>query len=166
MKVRKQHLTVALWLLAAAVVWTLWSNFQPVPRQAGPPALPLLDATQSQPGQVQAAGVDPMTLPAPLSIDTVNGPSWARDPFLFGDESRTTVVSTRPAFTQDPTVRSILVSSTRRVALVGNRMVSVGDAVGTMRVVAIDPGAVVFTTAAGERRRVPVHGAQSSGIRR
>ncbi len=166
MKVRKQHLSIALWVLAAAVAWTVWSYVSPPARPAPAAAnQPLLGAGEAQ-APTQTAGLDASTLPPPPPVDTVQGPSWARDPFLFGNESRAVTMAAQSVFTPDPLVRSILVSSTRRVALVENRMVSVGESVGSMKVVAIDPAAVVFVTESGERRRVAVHGAMPPGIKR
>ena len=57
-----------------------------------------------------------------------------------------------PAVT-DPVVRSILYSAERRVALIDNRIVGIGDQVNAGRIVEIEPGAVVIETPRGERRR-------------
>ncbi|MGH7865335.1 MAG: hypothetical protein ACREQB_10115 [Candidatus Binataceae bacterium] len=57
-----------------------------------------------------------------------------------------------PAVT-DPVVRSILYSAERRVALIDNRIVGIGDQLNAGRIVEIEPGAVVIETPRGERRR-------------
>jgi hypothetical protein len=68
--------------------------------------------------------------------------------------------------TPDPVVRSILYSSTRKTAVLGNRMVGIGDSVGSLKVTDIERDAVVFTTPEGVRRRVLLHQAIPPGIRR
>ena len=167
MKVRKQHLQIALFVLAAAVVWNLWSYFKPsaVPQRPATTE-PLLGAGTLP--AAQAAALDPASIPAPPDVDVVQGPSWIHDPFLFGNESRSMAVERTQAATTTrmPLVRSILVSSARRVAIVDGQMVSVGDSVGSMKVVQIDADAVVFVTVSGERRRVAVHRAMPTGLTR
>jgi len=86
------------------------------------------------------------------------GAAWRRDPFLFGTKpapiARPAVHTPVPA---RPTVRTILYSGRRRLAIVDGRIVGVGDAVGDYTVADIEKGAVVFTTPSGGRLRVPVH---------
>lgn len=62
----------------------------------------------------------------------------------------------RPVATaaRDPVVRSILYSATRRLAVVDDRVVSVGDSVDSFVVVDITPNAVVFRAPGGEVKRV------------
>jgi hypothetical protein len=164
MKVQKSHLRIALFILGAAVLYSLFGYLRPGLRTAGPsvPPQPLLVAGPSAgPG-----GVDPLTIPAPPDIELARVPSWSRDPFLFGNESRrfqpTVVRNNGP----DPTVRSILFSSTRRLAIVDGRIVGVGDSIGVFKVADIEQGAVVFSLSSGERRRVPVHGPSHLGLTR
>jgi hypothetical protein len=93
-------------------------------------------------------------------------PATNRDPFLFGNESRDVKVETAVQLGPDPFVASILYSPTRRVAVVEGRIVSIGDAIGAFKVADIQKDAVIFTTPAGDRRRVPLHGPPPEGIRR
>jgi hypothetical protein len=150
-------------------VYSLWSYLTPAARQATNRPIgqeqPLLAGVQqpTTPSDV----VDPLAIPAPPEVQMARTPSGGRDPFLFGNESRDMKVETAAhAVTSDPFVRSILFSATRRLALVENRMVSVGDTVGAFKVASIERDAVVFTTAGGERRRVSLHGPPPEGIRR
>lgn len=170
MKVQKQHLQIALFVLAAVVLYSVWSFMGSAPRpDARRPQAdePLLRAA-GQPGAPGgAAAVDPRTIPAPPEVDTVTSPSWERDAFLFGAESRDVQAATAEhVLSTDPVVRSILYSKDRRVALVGSRMVAVGDQVGVWKVLEIERDAVVFTASDGARRRVSLYGASRSGLTR
>ncbi len=170
MKIQRKHLQYALFALVAAVVYSLWSYLIPVARQATNRPIgqeqPLLAGVQppTSPSDV----VDPLAIPAPPEVQMARTPSGGRDPFLFGNESRDMKVETAAVgvVTSDPFVRSILFSATRRLALVENRMVGVGDTVGAFKVASIERDAVVFTTPGGERRRVSLHGPPPEGIRR
>jgi hypothetical protein len=168
MTMRRSHLTLALAALAAAVLYNVWYF---VLRPAAPAASP---AGTPQPfvgaaGPVAGGSVtpDPLTIPAPPPIDMTSAPSWRRDPFLFGDETR---AAARPVVQAPvrlwPTVRTILYSASRRLAIVNGRIVGVGDAVGEYTVADIEKGAVVFTTPSGERLRVPVHATASEEVAR
>jgi len=164
MTIRRSHLTLALAALAAALLYNVWYF---VLRPAGS----VVSGPAPQPPLVRAAGsarpgelaVDPLTIPAPPVVDTASAPSWRRDPFLFGDETRAVA---RPvvqaAAPIRPAVRTILYSASRRLAIVDGRIVGVGDAVGDYTVVEIEKGAVVFAAPSGERLRVPVHDTASS----
>ncbi|MEK6631330.1 MAG: hypothetical protein AABY89_11405 [Acidobacteriota bacterium] len=168
MKIQRKHLQYALFALVAAVVYSAWSYLTPAARQATNRPVgqeqPLLAGMQqpTSPSDV----VDPLAIPAPPDVQMARTPSGGRDPFLFGNESRDMKVETVRGVTSDPFVRSILFSATRRLALVENRMVGVGDTVGGFKVASIERDAVVFTTAGGERRRVSLHGPPPEGIRR
>jgi Tfp pilus assembly PilM family ATPase len=59
-------------------------------------------------------------------------------------------VATQP----DPVVRGILVSANRRVALIGDRIVSPGDSIGNAVVSSIEPDAVVLAMADGRSLRI------------
>ena len=159
MTIRRNHLTLALAALAAAVLYNVWYFvLRPAAPSASRPAAeqPLASQTGAAPG-VDAAR-DPLSIPAPPVVDLASAPAWRRDPFLFGDETRAVA---RPAVHTPvparPTVRTILYSAARRLAIVDGRIVGVGDAVGDYTVVDIEKGAVVFTTPSGGRLRVPVH---------
>jgi hypothetical protein len=168
MTIRRSHLTLALAALAAAVLYNIWYF---ILRPAGPAES--TQAAQSPlvgtagPVQAAAASLDPLSIPAPPPVDMAAAPSWRRDPFLFGDETRATA---RPVIQVPvpvrPTVRTILYSASRRLAIVNGRIVGVGDAVGDYTVADIEKGAVVFTAPSGERLRVPVHGTALEGVAR
>ena len=168
MTVQKSHLRLALFALGAAVLYNLWFFvLRPGPQSRGrvTPEQPLLESTTLVSGA--SAQLDPATIPAPPDVDMSTVPVFGRDPFLFGNESRSVALAAARQFPEpDPTVRSILFSSTRRLAIVDGQIVSVGDTVGTYTVSAIEQGAVVFTTPAGERRRVSVHAPPSRGLAR
>ena len=64
---------------------------------------------------------------APPAVDLASAPSWRRDPFLFGDETRDAarpVLQTRAPV--PPIVRTILYSASRRLAIVDGRIVEEG----------------------------------------
>lgn len=167
MKVRKSHLRLALFALGAAVLYNVWFFvLRPGPR---PPARaaseqPLFGAPGFAAG---ATAPDPVAIPAPPEIDMLASPSWRRDPFLFGDETRQVTAAKLPqSVPSAPVVRSILYSADRRLAIVDGRIVGVGDPAGTYRVSAIEQDAVVFTTPSGERLRVSVHAPPTAGVTR
>jgi hypothetical protein len=169
MKVQRRHLHIAIAVLVLAIGWNLWSFFKPATRTTPlqQPQAPLLQAEAAGAGGPEAAAIDPVSIPAPPEVPAAAAPALTRDPFLFGDETRdarTQAASDEPA--PDPVVRTILVSPTRRTAIVNSRMVSVGDAVGTLKVVEIERDAVVFANAAGARRRVALHRAPPPGLTR
>lgn len=166
MKVQRSHLRIALFVLAAAVLYNVWVFVRPSARPAQPPTpqQPLL-AGEVAPAPDGQQAIDPVTIPAPPPVEVATGPSAARDPFLFGDETRDELAR-RGESVPDPLVRTILFSSTRKSAIVDGRMVGIGDSVGSLKVADIERTAVVFTTASGERRRVAIHAAAPAGIRR
>jgi len=168
MTIRRTHLTLALAALAAAVLYNVW-HF--VLRPAAPAGTrPAVDQPLvGRPGAVPGAGAarDPLTIPAPPVIDLASAPAWRRDPFLFGDETRTVASPAVQAMAPArPAVRTILYSAARRLAIVNGRIVGVGDAVGGFTVADIEKGAVVFTTPSGERLRVPVHATAPEDVAR
>jgi hypothetical protein len=152
--------------LGAAVLYNLWFFvLRPGPRATGrtAPEQPILDIGALSPGT--SAQADPTKIPAPPDVDIHTRPAWARDPFLFGDESRTrTAAGVRQSPGRELMVRSILFSSSRRLAIVNGHIVGVGDTVGTYTVSDIEQGAVVFATSTGERRRVTVHAPAPRGL--
>lgn len=167
MKVQKSHLRLALFALGAAVLYNVWFfALRPGPR-------PAVRAAADQPPfgvpgfTAGATALDPAAIPAPPGIDMLASPSWRRDPFLFGDETRRVTAAMLPQSAPPaPVVRSILFSADRRLAIVDGRIVGVGDAVGRYTVSAIEQGTVEFTTAAGERFRVSVHAPPEAGLTR
>jgi len=164
MKVQKSHLRIALFILGAAVLFSLLNYLRPVPRTGGrqAPEAPLIATPAAAGGHI-----DPLSIRAPHAVDMARVPEYARDPFLFGDETRDIVkvaLAGAPDARPAPLVRSILFSSTRRLAVVDGRIVGVGDQVGVYKVAEIEQGAVVFSLTTGERRRVSVHGAVPAGL--
>jgi hypothetical protein len=167
MKIQRSHLHIALVVLAAAVLYNVWSFMTPASRTTGPQRLQPALETDAGRTTAGADAIDPMTIPAPPAIDMSRAPLTARDPFLFGDETRDVPLRTaQVAVTPDPLVRAVLFSATRRTAMLEHRMVSIGDSVGSLRVADIERDAVVFTTSTGERRRVSLHRAMPAGITR
>lgn len=169
MTVRRTHLTLALTALAAAVLYNVW-HFIVRPaapeRSAGPRTAVEQPLT---PGGASPADTarDPLAIPAPPPVDLASRPSWGRDPFLFGGESRAAARPAAPPPAQvRPAVRTILYSSDRRLAIVNGRTVGVGDAVGEYTVAEIERTAVVFTAPSGERFRVSVHAAETPQVAR
>jgi hypothetical protein len=168
MTIRRTHLTLALAALAAAVLYNVWYFvLRPAAPAASAPAAPPPLVGAAGPAQAGAIALDPLAIPAPPPIDMASAPSWRRDPFLFGDETRAVARRVLQAPTPiRPTVRTILYSASRRLAIVNGRIVGVGDAVGDYTVADIEKGAVVFTTPSGERLRVTVHGAAPEEVAR
>ena len=159
MTIRRAHLTLALSALAAAVLYNVWYFvLRPAAPASSRPAAEQALVGPAGPGRDAALARDPLSIPAPPDIDLASPPSWRRDPFLFGDETRAVAraagAAPVPAL---PAVRTILYSATRRLAIVDGRIVGVGDSVGGYRVAVIEKGAVVFAAPSAERLRVPVH---------
>ena len=164
MKVQKSHLRIALFVLGAAILFSVSNSLRPAARIPGrqAPEAPLI----AMPA-VTGGPIDPRSIPAPLDVDMARVPEYARDPFLFGDQTRDiarAALPVAPAASPAPSVRSILFSSTRRLAVVDGKIVGVGDQVGVYKVAEIELGAVVFSLATGERRRVSVHGTVPAGL--
>ena len=168
MTIGRTHLTLALAALAAAVLYNVWYFvLRPSAAAVSRPAAeqPLLGA--AVPSRAGAVALDPLTVPAPPPVDLASAPSWRRDPFLFGDETRD---AARPVLQAQapvlPVVRTILYSASRRLAIVDGRIVGVGDAVGDYTVAGIEKDAVVFAAPSGGRLRVPVHATASEAVSR
>lgn len=86
-------------------------------------------------------------------LSTAVAPEWPRDPFAL-PASPVRVVHSTPVLPPAPVVKSILVSASRRVALVDGRIVGVGDRVGTFLVEEIEPESVLLVTPQGLRTRI------------
>jgi len=165
MKVRKSHLRIALFVLGAAILFNLYFYLRPAARPVAiqPFQQPMMGVAA---GPAAGGQIDPLSIRAPQDVDLARAPGFSRDPFLFGDETReiVRVALAEPDAGPAPSVRSILFSSSRRLAVVDSRIVGVGDQVGMYTVAEIEQGAVVFSLANGERRRVPVHGLLPAGL--
>ena len=168
MTIRRTHLVLALAALAAAVLYNVWYFvIRPAGRaaEAGPRAA--LERPLAPVAAGDAAGRDPLSIPAPPPIDAASHPAWGRDPFLFGDESRS---EPRPAVAAPepgrPFVSTILYSNSRRLAIVNGRTVGIGDAAGAYTVADIERTAVVFTAPNGDRVRVSLHAAELPPVAR
>lgn len=174
MKVKKQHLQLAIGAVVMAVAWSVWSYSKgsgrpPVPAMGGDGQRPLVgrDAGGPRPAQSTVQTIDPASIPAPPSIEGASESASTRDPFLFGNEVRDVKeAAVVAAIGSDPMVRSILFSSGRHLAIIENRIVGVGDKVGDFKVVLIERDAVTFTTANGERHRVAIKGPMPPGAGR
>ncbi|MEI6669868.1 MAG: hypothetical protein WCP29_17090 [Acidobacteriota bacterium] len=164
MKVKKQHLQLAVVVAAAAIGWSAWSLLRTSGR---PPVAAGAVANDQRPpmgrgpsGQAQSTVqvIDPSSIPAPPSTEGAVPSASTRDPFLFGSEVREVreAAVVAAAATDDPVVRSILYSTGRRLAVIENKVVSVGDKVGDFRVAQIERDAVTFSTPTGARRRVTI----------
>jgi len=167
MKVKKIHLQLAIGALVVAVLWSAWSFYRSsrsaVIAPAGPAAqAPLLVRDQPMPSQPTQPVIDPISIPAPPSIEGAFESASNRDPFLFGSEDRNVPDVIVPAGA-NPTVRAILFAASRRLAIVENRVVRVGDRVGDFTVVQIERDAVTFGLQTGERRRVSIRGQMPGG---
>lgn len=165
MTVRRIHLRLALAALAVAVLYNVWHfalrgrapSGAAAAREAAEAPLIVTPSVAAGPGA--AAPPDPLTMPAPPRVDPAARVSFARDPFLFGDESRLVVAAEAPrAPAALPSVRSVLFSASRRLAMVDGRIVGIGEAAGGYTVADIERDAVVFEAADGSRVRVPLHG--------
>jgi hypothetical protein len=98
-----------------------------------------------------------LALPMPPAVDLSAPPRWSRDPFLTPGEKRRShagkvAASTAPE--REPSVRSILFSSGRRLAIVNGRIVGIGEQIDGYRVIDIERETVVFGTPAGQTVRV------------
>jgi len=169
MTVRRSHLILALSALAAAVLYNLWFFVLrpgPSPEARPPqPEQPLLDLSGGWPASTSFG--DPSTIPPPPAVDMSGQPSWRRDPFVFGNETRDALrPSSRQTRAAEPVVSSILYSASRRLAIVDGRIVGVGDAVGNYRIVEIERDAVVLAVPSGARIRVSMHGSAVKGRER
>ena len=169
MTVRRTHLVLALAALAAAGLYNVWYFvIRPGGRTAEAGPRPALERPLAPVAAGGAAARDPLSIPAPPPIDAASRPAWGRDPFLFGDESRSeprpaAVAAPEPA---RPFVSTILYSSSRRLAIVNGRTVGVGDAAGAYTVADIERTAVVFTAPNGDRVRVSLHAAELPPVAR
>ena len=172
MKVKKQHLQLAIGAVVVAIGWSVCSYARvsvrlPAPVLGRDGQRPLIEPEQFSPAQSTVQGPDPASIPPPPSVEGAVESASLRDPFLFGSEVREVKeAATVAAVGSDPNVRSILLSSSRRLAIVENRVVGVGDRVGDFKVVQIERDAVTFTTSTGERRRVAIKGPVPAGVYR
>jgi hypothetical protein len=176
MKIGKQQLQVATAVAVMAVGWSLFTlsrgtarapqqqdnvvNDKRPPMGRGMmPSSPPLGET-----------VNPASIQPPPSVDGAPAAISTRDPFLFGRESREVrealVVAADPVALPDPIVRSIMVTPSRKFAMIENRVVKIGDTVGDFKVVQIERDAVTFLSATGERRRISIKASMSPGILR
>lgn len=173
MTVRPVHLRLALVALAAAALYNVWhfalrdratpatpaSIQAQLARESAEASLIVAPSVGPAAPASSSAAPDPLAMPAPPRIDLSAPLSLARDPFLFGDESRQAEapVAAPIAAAPLPSVRSVLFSASRRLALVDGRVVGIGEPVGGYTVVDIERDAVVFGTPAGARVRVSLH---------
>ncbi|MCK7491858.1 MAG: hypothetical protein MZW92_09510 [Comamonadaceae bacterium] len=90
MTIRRTHLTLALAALAAAAALQRLVLRPQAVRGGG--AAPGRRAAAARGGGCASGrrglARDPLSIPAPPPVDLTSEPSWRRDPFLFGDETR------------------------------------------------------------------------------
>jgi hypothetical protein len=86
-----------------------------------------------------------------VAVVLAAAPVWAADPFAGLPDPTRAYADESPAAT-GPVLQSTFVSATDRRALVGGRMVRVGDRVGSAEVVAIHAHEVVLKEGARETR--------------
>jgi len=170
MKIKKLHLQLAIGFVVLAALFSVWNasrSSRTGPGGQPPNPQPLIVGAPGQPARSSVQVVDPASIPPPPAIDTAPSSSVTRDPFLFGSESRDVIEAAMAMQAgADPVVRMILFSASRRLALVDNKMVGIGDQIGSFRVVDIERNAVVFQAATGERRRVSTQAAVQQGASR
>ena len=167
MKLERRHLIIVIVILVLVVLWRITSSLTSRAAPAVQSQMPLISSANPQSAKAAAQpstpapapGNDLTAIPAPPGVDLAAAPIFSGDPFLGPGESRAVQVAqtTEPQpVGPDPVLRSILYSATRRMALVGNRIVKVGDAVSTGTIVEITRDAIVIRTPTGEMRRVQV----------
>ncbi len=168
MKLEKRHLWIALAVLAATILFNVRGSLRPGSASGQPAQRPLLAGLEVPGGIGTPGALDTTTIPAPPPVDLQTAPGWARDPFVFGGESRDVGVMPVAAAPPlpEPVVRSILYSPSRRLAIVDGRIVGIGDRAGAYEIVDIERAVVVVRDAAGHRRRLEVHAAAPAGVRR
>ena len=182
MKVKKQHLQLAAAALVLAIGGSIYSLTRGPARPATQNQIPNPQDSingpsgRGAPPQAQSTVkvLDPSTIPAPPPVGSANLSVASRDPFLFGNESREVrEVPVVPASVEPPpdpslpVVKMILVSPTRRVALIENQMVHVGDRLGEYTIAQIDRDGVTFQLPNGERKKTGLRAVpDSSGVKR
>ena len=168
MKVKKQHLRIAIGVLILGAAWSAWIMLGPSLRstaQAINNERPMLQVEPQRGAQSTVEHIDPASIPAPPPIELTKEPAGTRDPFLFGNESRDVHEASMGDGTL-PVVRAILFSESRCLAIIESRTMGVGDTVGDYRITAIERDAVTFMSKTGERRRVTLTGPSSAGLKR
>jgi hypothetical protein len=160
MKLERRYLNIAIIVLIAAVAYNLFVRGRPAASTRAEQQVPLLSGVVPQARPLTPTGqgvVDPASIPPPPRVDLAGGPVWSNDPFLGPGESRraaaVAVAAAQPSGAE-PVVRTILYSPERRLAIVDNRIVRVGDAVSVGTIVDIARDAIVVRTATGETHRV------------
>jgi hypothetical protein len=159
-KLGKEHVVLALVLVALATAFSLWLRARPATSAGGAsPRAPLFDSVPatgpSVTGQASPEGVDPATLPPVPDVGLDRAPEWPRDPFFDARLRVIEAVQPTPSEAEPELVlASILHSAQRRLAIVNGRIVRAGDRIGTATIRDIEPRAVVVDTADGARRRL------------
>lgn len=167
MKFNQRHLTIALAVLVATVIYNVWALTRSAPtapaRQT--PRLQNASAAQAPGTETDDPAIAPAKIPAPPAVDLDVAPAWGRDPFV--NLTNVAEPEALPILASDPVVSSILYSSGRRAAIVDGRILGVGDPVRNGTIVAIERREIVVETPAGDQRRVGLRTSSASGgIRR
>ena len=125
----------------------------PVTARALPHSSPAVSppVQSREPRSLGAPQPTPVPSPAPEPVRTAKSP-------LFAPAPRADKVRSGPLTDPLPNVTTILVSPTRRFAMVDGRIVGVGDRVGQRTIAAIEPHVVVFREPSGVQIRVGLSG--------
>lgn len=115
-------------------------------------ALVAFHRTTAEPKQQVALAPDVVLIAAPPAVDVTATPGWPRDPFRSSTQPMAAAAAA--AVMPDPIVQTILYSPQRAVALVGGKIVKVGDRLDAGSVTAIEREAVVIQTPSGDRKRL------------
>ncbi|HLG53943.1 MAG TPA: hypothetical protein VI485_01345 [Vicinamibacterales bacterium] len=162
MKLGKAHLAGSLAMVVASIGYNAWVFGRPAAR-SGPPAsnqAPLVDGLAPTgpvvTGEPGVTTIDPTLVPPPPDVELDRAPEWPRDPFLSNHVRPAAVVIEGPApeadVEPDVVVGSILYSADRHLAVVNGRIVRVGDRIGSITILEIQPRAIVIESSGGGRR--------------
>jgi len=163
MTLGRRHLMMTIPMFVAAMGYNLWYFAKATD---GVPAR----GTQAGPAPVQAAGpavagetaegLDPTQIPPVPDVGLGTLPGWRRNPFVSARQPATAaadaavVDAAQPDAQPDIVVGAILVSADRRRARVNGQNVTVGDRIGGVTVVDIQPTAIVVESPTEGRRTI------------
>lgn len=161
MKLGKPHLIGSLALLVGSIAYNVWVFSQPQKPTTAPrgPA-PVNALPETAAGRSAAAAVDLSHLPALPEVALDRLPEWPRDPFTSVRPPKppadvTPAVQAQAAPPEpDLVVASILYSPERRLAIVNGHIVRIGDAIGSAKVVDIQPRAIVVDSPSRGRQTI------------
>ena len=160
MKFNRRHLIVSVILLFGSVLYNVWVFWGPSAVKKGakalaPPAIAGAPAAAGTTGVTAPA--DPLTMPPAPRVDLEVVPAWDRDPFrragLEPPKPQAVTEAVAPAApAPDPVVRAILFSPERKLAIVNEKILVVGDRLDDGVISEITREAILVRGAVGERR--------------